>query len=39
MQLGVFSTCNCVEDEGVMITVFDKGGTGYGATSNITKEL
>ncbi len=26
------------EDEGVMITVFDKGGTGYGATSNITKE-
>ena len=26
------------EDEGVMITVFDKGGAGYGATSNITKE-
>ena len=26
------------EDEGVMITVFHNGGSGYGATSNLTKQ-
>lgn len=26
------------EDEGLMVTIIDKGGYGYGATSNITKE-
>ena len=26
------------EDEGVMVTVFHNGGSGYGATSNLTKE-
>ena len=35
---GVVEPVTISEDDGLMVTVFNKGGYGYGATSNLTKK-